>query len=265
MLGMRRGLPSTRMRWTPSARRICPHAMGAQVHAGSACLAAGGNLQAMPADLRRTRHQFNRRWPPATVLDGLHGLKAGSTNGHQAPGSSRSSTDSGSCTPPAHRPRRRQLPWVSATWTLPVRSLNGWRRSGLGRLEGPLGAGLTGFLAAAVLDEVGDGADLEAVFCGKASGPAGGPWVVFREDLADDRSRREAGHAARSQPASVWPARIKARRRLAPGWGRCGRAAPDQPPHVWRPAAWMVRARSAAEMPVVTPVAASMDTVKAVP
>ena len=70
---------------------------------------------------------------------------------------------------------------------------------------------------------------------------------------------------ARSQPASVWPARTS----TPPGWARRGKIWPG-----WMmscglasffTAAWMVAARSAAEMPVVTPVAASIDTVNAVP
>ncbi len=70
---------------------------------------------------------------------------------------------------------------------------------------------------------------------------------------------------ARSQPASVWPARISTPPSCAcsgkmwPGCtrslGRASRAT----------AAATVRARSAAEMPVVTPLAASIETVKAVP
>ncbi len=71
--------------------------------------------------------------------------------------------------------------------------------------------------------------------------------------------------AARSQPASVWPARIS----TPPGCAISGKMWPG-----WtRSSAWAlratatctVRARSAAEMPVVTPSAASMETVKLVP
>ena len=70
--------------------------------------------------------------------------------------------------------------------------------------------------------------------------------------------------AARSQPASVWPARMSTPPSTAcsgkmwPGCTRsCGLAFDAT-------AACTVRARSAAEMPVVTPVAASIETVKAV-
>ncbi|MNN55304.1 hypothetical protein D3C81_1701730 [compost metagenome] len=69
---------------------------------------------------------------------------------------------------------------------------------------------------------------------------------------------------ARSHPASVWPARVstppsRARRgKMCPGCTRSsGRAFGAM-------AAATVRARSAAEMPVVTPLAASIDTVNAV-
>ncbi|MNE50827.1 hypothetical protein D3C80_1454220 [compost metagenome] len=69
---------------------------------------------------------------------------------------------------------------------------------------------------------------------------------------------------ARSQPASVWPARVN----TPPSRARSGKICPGcTTSAVVAPgatAASTVRARSAAEMPVVTPVAASMDTVKAV-
>jgi hypothetical protein len=60
--------------------------------------------------------------------------------------------------------------------------------------------------------------------------------------------------------------RASARRRRPPAAGRCGRAGPGRRAlALGATAACTVRARSAAEMPVVTPSAASMDTVKAVP
>ena len=71
---------------------------------------------------------------------------------------------------------------------------------------------------------------------------------------------------ARSQPASVWPARTSTPPSLRRAAERCGRAGRGRRPwRCWprRPAS--VRARSAAEMPVVTPSAASIETVKAVP
>ena len=70
---------------------------------------------------------------------------------------------------------------------------------------------------------------------------------------------------AKSQPASVWPERINTPPGCAingntwPGWTRSFGLA------LTATAAWMVRARSAAEMPVVTPEAASIETVKFVP
>jgi hypothetical protein len=70
--------------------------------------------------------------------------------------------------------------------------------------------------------------------------------------------------AARSQPASVWPARISTPPSTACSgkmWPGCTRSWAG----VLATAASTVRARSAAEMPVVTPSAASIDTVKAVP
>ena len=70
---------------------------------------------------------------------------------------------------------------------------------------------------------------------------------------------------ARSQPASVWPARISTPPSCACSgktWPGCTRSRGFA---FAATAAWMVRARSAAEMPVVTPSAASIDTVNAVP
>ena len=69
----------------------------------------------------------------------------------------------------------------------------------------------------------------------------------------------------RSQPASVWPARIS----TPPFWARSGKMWPGWTRSsgtvlLWT-ATWMVRARSAAEIPVVTPSAASIETVKLVP
>src|SRR6266705_2065358 len=70
---------------------------------------------------------------------------------------------------------------------------------------------------------------------------------------------------ARSQQASVWPARTSTPPACAisgntwPGWTMSPGVA------LGKAATLMVRARSAAEMPVVTPDAASMDTVKLVP
>ena len=69
---------------------------------------------------------------------------------------------------------------------------------------------------------------------------------------------------ARSQPASVWPARISTPPSTACSgkiWPGCTRSLALASGAT---AACTVRARSAAEMPVVTPSAASMETVKAV-
>ena len=71
--------------------------------------------------------------------------------------------------------------------------------------------------------------------------------------------------AARSQPASVWPARISTPPSCACSgkmWPGCTRSLARAS---FFTAACTVRARSAAEMPVVTPVAASIETVNAVP
>ena len=71
--------------------------------------------------------------------------------------------------------------------------------------------------------------------------------------------------AARSQPASVWPARISTPPSTACSgkmWPGCTRSSALA---FLATAACTVRARSAAEMPVVTPSAASIETVKAVP
>ncbi|MNY34386.1 hypothetical protein D3C86_1687230 [compost metagenome] len=69
---------------------------------------------------------------------------------------------------------------------------------------------------------------------------------------------------AKSQPASVCPARVStppSRARNGKMWPGCTMSAALAP---WATAVATVRARSAAEMPVVTPMAASMDTVNAV-
>ncbi len=71
--------------------------------------------------------------------------------------------------------------------------------------------------------------------------------------------------SARSQPASVWPART----RTPPVCAMIGKMWPGctmSSGFAWRAvAARTVRARSAAEIPVVTPLAASMEAVKLVP
>ena len=70
---------------------------------------------------------------------------------------------------------------------------------------------------------------------------------------------------ARSQPASVCPERI----RTPPGCAMSGKIWPGWTrslgPAFFATAVLIVCARSAAEMPVVTPAAASIDTVKLVP
>ena len=70
---------------------------------------------------------------------------------------------------------------------------------------------------------------------------------------------------ARSTEASVWPART----RTPPLRARSGKTWPGRARSLGLElglmATWMVWARSAAEMPVVTPSRASMDSVKAVP
>ena len=69
---------------------------------------------------------------------------------------------------------------------------------------------------------------------------------------------------ARSTPASVWPARSSTPPDAAMSgkmWPGCTMSCG---PHSGSTATWIVRARSAAEMPVVTPWRASIDCVKAV-
>ena len=70
---------------------------------------------------------------------------------------------------------------------------------------------------------------------------------------------------ARSQPASVWPARTSTPPSSAISGKTCPGCTRSRGPASARIATCTVRARSAAEMPVVTPSAASMDTVKLVP
>ena len=119
---------------------------------------------------------------------------------------------------------------------------------------------------APVLDQVGDGDHLQPVPLAVRDevGHAGHRAVVVH-DLADDAGRVEAGeprevdgglglagaleHAARrARSGKTWP-----------GWTRsCGVDSGSI-------ATWIVCARSAAEMPVVTPSRASIETVNAVP
>jgi hypothetical protein len=122
------------------------------------------------------------------------------------------------------------------------------------RRDRPLGDALDQLLgAAAVMDEVGDRADLEAVLVGEAL-EVGEPAIVpscFMTSQITAAGVRPAS-AARSQQASVWPARTstppaaRSRENVARLHDVCGRRRAAT-------AARTVRARSAAEMPVATP------------
>ena len=135
-----------------------------------------------------------------------------------------------------------------------------------------LDAGLAGaddvaLVAQAVADELGDGEDLEAVLAaeGDEVGNAGHRAVVAH-DFADDAGGIEAGHAGQvdgglglagaDQHAAAAGAQRERR-------GRDGRDRSQV--ERGSMAVRMVCARSAAEMPVVTPSRASMVSVKAVP
>ena len=117
-----------------------------------------------------------------------------------------------------------------------------------------------------VLDEVGDGDHLQAVPAAvRRRGRARGHGAVVVHDLADDGRRAAGRRDARGprRPRSARCARARrpggrsAGRRGPAGRGRAGRSSGSM-------ATWIVRARSAAEMPVVTPSRASIDAVKAV-
>ena len=135
------------------------------------------------------------------------------------------------------------------------------------RVERPLGDALDDALgAAAIVDEVGDRADHEAVVAredlevGHARHRA-----VVAHDFADDRRRREAGQprevAARLGVAGAHQhaARLRHHGKDVARLHEVARAGLGGHRHA------TVRARSAAEIPVVTPFAASIDTVKLVP
>ena len=100
------------------------------------------------------------------------------------------------------------------------------------------------------------------------------PGHIFPLQAHDGGVLMRAGHteagvrpaiSGRSQPASVWPARTS----TPPFCAMIGKMWPGCTMSVARAfaatAAFTVRARSAAEIPVVTPSAASIDTVKFVP
>ena len=121
-------------------------------------------------------------------------------------------------------------------------------------------------VAAAVLDEVGDGDHLQAVPLAVRDeiGDAGHRPVVVH-DLADDAGGREAGEAREvdgrlglADPLEH-AARLRAQREHVAGLHEVVRRRAG-----WI-ATWIVWLRSAAEMPVVTPSRASTLTVNAVP
>ncbi len=121
-------------------------------------------------------------------------------------------------------------------------------------------------VAAAIGDEIGDGGDLEAVELGEADEVrATRHGAVVVHDLADDAGRvepgetrdvdRRLGMAGAHQHAAV----ARHQRKDVPG-----RHDDRSGPLLGSIAVAMVRARSGAEMPVVTPSRASIETVKAV-
>ena len=118
-----------------------------------------------------------------------------------------------------------------------------------------------------MLDQVGDGADLQAVLGGEQLqvGQARHGAVVLH-DLADHGGGRSAGH--RGQVAAGFGMAGAHQHAAVDRLQREDVAGLDQVAAASRcgaTAACTVRARSAAEMPVVTPSAASIETVKAVP
>ena len=119
----------------------------------------------------------------------------------------------------------------------------------------------------AVLDQVGDRDELEAVALAEPDevGHAGHRPVVVH-DLAHDARRREPGEAREVDRGLGLAGALRARRRRARGAGRRGPAETRScGVDVGSTATWIVRARSAAEMPVETPSRASIETVNAVP
>ena len=120
---------------------------------------------------------------------------------------------------------------------------------------------------AAVLDQVGDGDQLQPVLAaeGDQVGHARHRPVLLHH-LADDAGRDQARRGGRGRPRPRSGRCARARRRARarsgktwPGWTRsCA-------PFDGSTATWIVRERSCAEIPVVIPSRASIETVKAVP
>ena len=121
-------------------------------------------------------------------------------------------------------------------------------------------------VAAAVGDQVGDRDHLQAVALAEGDEVRHpGHRAVVVHDLADHAGRVEAGQPREVDAASVWPARSSTPPRLGLAAGTRGRAGRcSRGLDLGSIATWMVRARSAAEMPVVTPARASIETVNAV-
>ena len=179
MLGMRRGLPSRRMRRRRVAQDLRADAVGAQVHLaaaarrdGSAACRCGSqrprvspqfSSTATPRGLRLQRRQRLRQRPRM--------LRTGRRRAGRAPTAARARA-------PAPRRRRSTGPCVSARCRPPVRSRKAMQSNApCGVLQRALADALDQRLvAAAVLDQVGDGADLQAVLLREhAPGRAGAP------------------------------------------------------------------------------------------
>ena len=122
-------------------------------------------------------------------------------------------------------------------------------------------------VAAAVLDEVGDGDHLQPVPLAVRDevGDAGHRPVVVH-DLADDAGRVEPGEPREVDGGLGLADALEHAARAARAAGRrgpgCTRSCGVESGWI---ATWIVRLRSAAEMPVVTPSRASTETVNAVP
>ena len=115
-----------------------------------------------------------------------------------------------------------------------------------------------------VLDQIGDRADLQLVALRELHEiVAARHRAVVVQDLDDHGRGLEAGEpreiaaGLRMASAREHAARLRHQRENVPGLTQVARAA-----HRAATAAWIVRARSCAEMPVVTPSAASIEIVK---
>ena len=238
MLGMRRGLPSSFMRRDAEvAQDLRADAVGAQVHLAAAARGAVRAGAAAPAAAARRRPapQLSSTATPRSLACSAASACGSGHEWSQVPASSRSITDSGSCT----RTSTSSLGDPAAAVERQVQAAGCGRgrrcsrtrpaRSHLARAD----ALDQRFVAAAVLDQAGDGADLQAVLVRRTrSGRAGAPSCRRRSSLRRSPRPASGRPSPRGRSRLRCGRRASARRRPAPAAGRCGRAGPGRWP--WR-------------------------------